>query len=128
MALSGLGTVARHPKYLLDIFTASELEDWKAFFQLFPFGPDQLMGMVARAHADMINIHSAEGSIPVDPTDLMPGEDADTRWERIEEAIAEEREERRLEQIELRKLAALSPEEREAEEQRRFIAARQGGF
>jgi hypothetical protein len=128
MALSGLGPVARHPKYLLEIFTVSELEDWKAFFQLFPFGPDQLMGMIARAHADLINMHSAEGSPPVESTDLMPGEDADTRWARIEEAMAEEREERRLERIERQKLAALSPEERAAEEQRRFIAARQASF
>jgi hypothetical protein len=128
MALSGLGPVARHPKYLLEIFTASELEDWKAYFQLFPFGMDQLMGMIARAHADLINMNSTESSQPVQPQDLMPGDDADTRWERIEAAIADELEERRMERAERRRLAQLSPEEREAEEMRRFIAARQAAF
>jgi hypothetical protein len=124
MALSGLGPVARHPKYLLEIFTASELEEWKAFFQLFPFGPDQLMGMIARAHADMINMNAAEGSQPVEPKDLLPGDDADTRWQRIEETIEEELLDRRLERAERRRLAKMSPEERAAEEQRRFIAER----
>lgn len=128
MALSGLGPVARHPKYLLEIFTASELEDWKAYFQLFPFGMDQLMGMIARAHADLINMNSTESSQPVQPQDLMPGDDAGTRWERIEAAITDELEERRMERAERRRLAKLSPEEREAEEMRRFIAARQSAF
>jgi hypothetical protein len=120
-----MGRVARHPKYLLDELSVEEFEDWKACFQLYPFGEDVLMGMIARLHADVINIQMTSDATPINAKDLMPGSDFESRWERIEEMIEEEREERRLERLEQLRLAKLSPEEREAELQRRFIAARQ---
>lgn len=124
-SLSGLGQVARHPKYLLDVLSVEEFEDWKACFQLHPFGEDVLMGMIARLHADIINMNLSTDAEPVKAKDLMPGADFETRWERIEELMEEEREERRLEQLERKRLAKLSPEEQAAEIQRLFIASRQ---
>ncbi len=116
---------SRHPKYLLPLLTASELDDWKAFFQLYPFGMDQLMGVIAAFHADYINAHSPEGTPPVEPQDLMPGMEAEARWERIQEAWLEDRREKRLERARERELAGLSEEERNAKLVAEFIRARQ---
>ena len=120
-----MGRAVRHPKYLLDELSVDEFEDWKAAWQLHPFGEDVLMGMIARLHADIINMNLSTDATPVNADDLMPGADFETRWERIEEMMEEEREERRLERLEQKRLAQMSAEERDNEIRRKFIAARQ---
>lgn len=123
-----MGAVARHPKYLLETLSTEEIDDWKAFFQLAPFGPDQLMGMIAGFHADFINANRAEGEPPFDARDLIPGGDAESRWEKFEEVWREELAERREERARQRELAALSDEERNARLQEEFIRSRQASL
>lgn len=109
LALNGIGRDARHPDYLLDVLSASQYDDWRAFNRLYPFGQDQIHLMIARLTAYFYNVNRPKGAAPANFDEFIPKTDTAGIWERIEAEIEEQR-----------RLAAMTPAERTAEAKERL--------
>lgn len=128
--LSGIGPAARHPKYLMEVMSSSEWEDWKAFYHLNPFGDDILVMMIAKFWKFYIDSTTSDesGQPPIELEDLMPGKDAETRWDEIEEMVEDRMEEIRQEKAEARRLSKMTQDEIDREEQEKWIRAHAARF
>lgn len=110
-----MGPVARHPKYLLETLSVSEVNDWKNHFYSNPFGIDQVMWLMVQMWADWLNAHRGEGTAEVHPSDLMPTSDLEKRWSLIEREIEAQFQADREQRMEQRRLAKMSQQQRNDE-------------
>lgn len=109
LQFSGIGYDARHPKYLTELYSASEWEDWRAFNRLFPFGQDQIHMMLARLTAWFYNANRPKGAAAISPEELIPRVDIEEVWREIDAQIEEKR-----------RLDAMTPAQRTAEAKERL--------